>query len=279
MSIKSATVESANVESARATAAPPADRTSTALHLHSSWRSFAGTQGGLVLGHLLAAAESATGQSARTATAHFLAVAPAGSASTTAQIDRRGAGSCSVRTELRTSDGITAAVAQVLTVRRRPTALVDHRASDGEHAVIDPTALDALVLPVDYVPFSQHLDYRPVGDHRPLGGGPLPRLTGWVRLLADVPPLIATAVLLDSFPPSLFATLTSPLSLPTVELTAHLSGTLPTAGSWLLLDQSTLWHDGDLALDDATLTDENGSLVAQCRQTRRVPARGTSTAA
>jgi len=104
MSVKSATVKSAT-----ATAVPPADRTSTALHLHSSWRSFAGTQGGLVLGHLLAAAESATGQSARTATAHFLAVAPAGSASTTAQIDRRGAGSCSVRTELRTSDGITAA--------------------------------------------------------------------------------------------------------------------------------------------------------------------------
>ena len=272
MPIQSATA------TARAMSAPPADPTITPLNLHSSWRSFTGTQGGLVLGHLLAAAEIATGQSARTATAHFLAAAPAGPAGTSAHIDRTGGGTSSVRTELHTGNGITAAVAQVLTVRRRPTALVDHRVTDGEHTRIDPAALDAFHLPVDYVPFSQHLGYRPVGENRPLGAGPLPRLTGWVRLLADVPPLIATAVLLDSFPPSLFATLSSPLSLPTVELTAHLSGTVPSAGTWLLLDQSTLWHDGDLALDDATLTDENGTLVAQCRQTRRVPARGASTA-
>ena len=261
------------IQSATVPARTREDRTTTELTLHPSWRSFAGTQGGLLLGHLLAAAENATGQGARTATAHFLAAAPPGPASTRAQIDRRGSSSCSVRTELQTGDGTTAAVAQVLTVRPRPSALVEHRAADAGPTRVDPAELDPFALPVDYVPFGQHLDYRPVGEHRPLGGGPLPRLTGWVRLLADVPPLVAIAVLLDCLPPSLFATFSQPVSLPTVELTAHLSATVPTAGTWLLLDQSTRWHDGDLALDDATLTDQNGTLVAQCRQTRRVPSR------
>lgn len=79
-----------------------------------------------------------------------------------------------MRTELHTSDCATAAIAQVLTVAKRPAGRVDHRGGRGEHVGVDPRRLDPFHLPVDYVPFSQHLDYRPVGDDRPLGGDPCP---------------------------------------------------------------------------------------------------------
>ncbi len=46
------------------------------LRFDPSWRSFASTQGGLLAGHLLAAAADATGARPRAVTAHYLGGVP-----------------------------------------------------------------------------------------------------------------------------------------------------------------------------------------------------------
>ncbi len=242
------------------------------IDLTDDWRSFVGTQGGRLLGHLLQAAETTAGRPVRTASVQFLGAALPGPATVHTHLDRVGATTTSVRVQLSTQDATTRAVAQILTATRRPDPLVDHRPDPSHPDSSGPDSVERSTLPVDYVPFSRHIEYRPIGSGRLFGAGPQPRLTAWVRLLVDVEPIVATAVLLDALPPSLFAVVSRPINLPTVELTAHLVSPPPPAGTWLLLDQATLWHDGDLALDDASLTDAHGTLIAQCRQTRRIPA-------
>jgi hypothetical protein len=41
----------------------------------------------------------------------------------------------------------------------------------------------------------------------------------------------------------------------------------------VFVDQVTTWADGDVAVDDAELRAEDGSLVARARQTRRLLSR------
>jgi hypothetical protein len=230
-----------------------------------SWRSFRHVQGGLVLGHLLAAAAELTGAAPRAVTAHLLAgVEPVAEARVAAVADRSGT-TGSVRATLR-QGGRVAAVAQVLTLAR---PLVPG-APSAVPAVADGVPF---ALPRDLVPFAEHLSVRALGSTRPLAGGDEPRLTAWVRVDGDLPPLVRLGVLVDALPPSLFAVRTTPLAVPTVELTAHLAGPPPAPGAWVLVDQVTTWADDDVAVDDAELRAEDGSLVARARQTRRLLSR------
>ncbi|SNS75596.1 Acyl-CoA thioesterase [Geodermatophilus saharensis] len=235
------------------------------LTVDPSWRSFTHVQGGLVVGHLLAAAADRAGAAPRAVGAHLLAgVEPSTEVRVETAADRTGT-TGSVRATL-AQGGRVAAVAQVLTlgrpVRPAPPAPV-------------PPVGDGVpfALPRDLVPFAEHLSVRALGATRPLGGGDEPRLTAWVRVDGDLEPLVRLGVLLDALPPSLFAVRTTPLAVPTVELTAHLAGPPPAAGAWVLVDQVTTWVDDDVAVDDAELRAEDGSLVARARQTRRLLAR------
>jgi hypothetical protein len=231
-----------------------------------TWRSFTSTQGGLVIGHLLAAAADLTGAPPRVVTAHLLGgVAPDAEAVVTATADRTGR-TGSVRTELH-QDGALRAVAQVLTsagpasaVREFGSLQPGPRLEDGE----------PFELPRDYVPVAEHTEIRALGSSRPLGGGDEPRLHAWVRIRGELPPLVQLGVLLDALPPSLFAVRTVPAAMPTVELTAHLAGSPPPTGAWVRVDQWTVWTDGEVAVDEVELRALDGSLVARGRQTRRL---------
>ncbi|MGY1672077.1 hypothetical protein [Geodermatophilus sp. SYSU D00710] len=232
------------------------------LTFDPSWRSFTHVQGGLVVGHLLAAAADLTGAAPRAVAAHLLAgVEPATEAHVEAVADRAGT-TGSVRATL-DQGGRVAAVAQVLTLARpvRP----------GAPAPV-PAVADGVpfALPRELVPFAEHLSVRALGTTRPLAGGDEPRLTAWARIDGDLEPLVQLGVLIDALPPSLFAVRTTPLAVPTVELTAHLAGPPPAPGAWVLVDQVTTWVDDDVAVDDAELRAEDGSLVARARQTRRL---------
>ena len=229
------------------------------------WRSFTHVQGGLVVGHLLAAAAEATGAAPRTVSAHLLTgVEPAVPATVGTAADRVGT-TGSVRATLH-QQGRLAAVAQVLTVARplRP----------GAHAPVPPVADGVpFALPRDLVPVADHTSIRALGPSRPLAGGDEPRLTAWVRIDGDLEPLVQLGVLLDALPPSLYAVRTTPAAMPTVELTAHLAGPPPGTGAWVLVDQVTTWADDAVAVDEAQLRAEDGSLVARARQTRRLLSR------
>ena len=245
------------------TLAPSTD----ALVFGPSWRSFTHTQGGLVIGHLLAAAADLAGAAPRAVTAHLLGgVVPDVEAVVTAAADRSGR-TGSVRSELR-QDGALRAVAQVLTSAGTAGPLAETSSPRELPALEDGLPFE---LPRDYVPVAEHTEIRALGPSRPLGGGDEPRLHAWVRIRgAELAPLVQLGVLLDALPPSLFAVRTVPAAMPTVELTAHLAGPPPETGAWVRVDQRTVWADDQVAVDDVELRALDGSLVAGGRQTRRL---------
>lgn len=249
----------------------------------ASWRSFTAVQGGVVLGRLLRAARGTvldrlgTPMAVRSVTAHFLAaVAPDAEVRPEIVPDRLGATS-SVRANAFQGEALRV-VAQVLltapgAVDRPSTPLPGLDLPTG---FVTPAGAEPLELPMDFVPFTRHLEFRAVGLGRPLAGGPEPRLTAWIRPResADLAgPLVQLGVLADALPPSLYAVTTAPAMLPTVEMTLHLVRSVPPVGSWLRVEQWTSWQDAEICIDDATLHDEAGLLVARSRQTRRMPRR------
>ncbi|MGY1813812.1 thioesterase family protein [Blastococcus sp. SYSU D00820] len=239
--------------------------TAPPLRMGPSWRSFAGIQGGVVVGRLMAEAAAATGRPPRVVTAHLLrSVAPDVDTVLAALPDRAGT-TGSVRVELR-QQGALAAVAQVLTLGRPASPVVE--APAGELPAVEDG--EPFALPAELVPIAEHTEIRALGTARPLAGGPEPRLHAWVRIHDEPDPLVRLGALLDALPPSLFAIWRAPVPVPTVELTAHLAGEPPAAGEWVRIDQRTTWRDADLAVDDAELRDVAGRLVARVRQTRRL---------
>ncbi|MGY1721158.1 thioesterase family protein [Blastococcus sp. SYSU DS0552] len=232
-----------------------------------SWRSFTHTQGGLVVGHLLAAAAELAGAPPRAVTAHLLGgVAADVEAVVAATADRLGR-TGSVRSEL-AQDGALRAVAQVLTLARPASPGVEHWPPVELPRVADGVPFE---LPREYVPVAEHTEIRALDASRPLAGGAEPRLHAWVRIRGgELEPLVQLGVLLDALPPSLFAVRTVPAAMPTVELTAHLAGPAPVPGAWVRVDQRTVWCDDDAAVDEVELRAEDGSLVARGRQTRRL---------
>ncbi|PRY47782.1 acyl-CoA thioesterase [Geodermatophilus tzadiensis] len=239
------------------------------LSFDPTWRSFTDTQGGLVVGHLLAAAAAATGSAPRAVTAHLLAgVAADTEAAVEVAPDRAGT-TGSVRATV-SQEGRVRAVAQVLTLARPASAV-----SEAVLPVAGPTVREGVpfALPREFVPIADHTEIRALGASRPLAGGPEPRLHAWVRVDGDLEPLVQLGVLADALPPALFAVRTTPAVMPTVELTAHLAGPPPATGAWVRVDQRLAWADADVAVDDTELRDVDGALVARVRQTRRLPAR------
>lgn len=246
-----------------------------------SWRSFSSVQGGLVVGSLLRAARGLvmdrSGRRAvvRTATAHFLeAVTPDEPVTPEVRLNRLGSTS-SVHAEA-WQGGSLRALAQVL-VTTAPDSGDDATSVVGgvdlPPGFVSPADAVPLALPLDFVPFTGHLEFRAVGPHRPLARGPEPRLTAWIRMRDSAGvagPLVQLGVLADALPPSRYATTTRPAILPTVELTLHLVRSVPPVGAWLRVNQWTSWQDDHVCVDDATLHDEQGRLVARSRQTRRV---------
>ncbi|NEM07522.1 acyl-CoA thioesterase domain-containing protein [Geodermatophilus normandii] len=240
-----------------------------ALVIDPSWRSFTHVQGGLVVGHLLAAAADLAGAVPRSVTAHLLAgVEPGVETAVDAVADRAGT-TGSVRATM-AQDGRVLAVAQVLTLARPASPVTEAVPPPPGPRVRDGVPFE---LPRELVPIADHTEIRALGSSRPLAGGPEPRLSAWVRIDGALAPLVQLGVLLDALPPSLFAVRTTPAAMPTVELTAHLAGPAPETGAWVRIDQVTTWADADVAVDDAELRAVDGSPVARVRQTRRLLSR------
>ncbi|KQS65835.1 thioesterase family protein [Modestobacter sp. Leaf380] len=261
---------------------PPTVDALTTHRWDPTWRSFTAVQGGLVVGTVLQAARDLVARQGppgrevlvRTAATHLLAPVVPDVALVVQAVADRVAATSSIRVEARQGD-VLCAVSQVLVSSAAGAATV------GPVPVptlpvgwVVPSHAEELVLPVDFVPMSQHADFRAVGSGRPLTGGAEPRLTMWTRLRPSAgvtDPLVALGVLVDVLPPSLFAVTTAPVGLPTVELTLHLVGEPPPVGAWVRVDQVVAWSDGWACVDEAALHDEAGRLVASARQTRRLP--------
>lgn len=244
-----------------------------------SWRSFSAVQGGVVLGRLLRAARGAVldraGRPAvvRSATAHFLAaVAPDTEVRPEIRMDRLGATS-SVHARAWQGESLRVVAQVLLTGPVADDATAPLPGVDLPAGFTGPEQAAVMELPPDFVPFTRHLEFRAIGPGRPLAGGSEPRLAAWIRVRASAAPagpLVQLGVLADALPPSRYAVTTTPVILPTVEMTLHLVRAVPPVGAWLRVEQWTSWQDDQVCVDDATLHDEAGRLVARSRQTRRV---------
>ena len=115
------------------------------------------------------------------------------------------------------------------------------------------------------LPILDRLDVRIDPDQARAGQAGAAEVTGWIRLAdgaeADVRSLLLFA---DAFPPSLFGLLGAVGWVPSVELTVHVRSR-PAPG-WVLGRFSTSdLRDGRM-VEDGTLWDSSGELVARSRQ-------------
>ncbi|UYP17900.1 thioesterase family protein [Rhodococcus sp. Z13] len=233
------------------------------VRFDETWRAFDGIHGGLVLAAMLRAASVGTGAVPQSATAHFHHPVRPGPVAPTVRVDRDGR---SPGTTVLLDDS---AVALVRLSRTRTGPEHGPRLDVGA----DPEDFAVLDIPVDFVPFSQHLEIRPVDAARPFAGGAEPGFDVWIRLLPE-PELTGAeraAILLDALPPGLFAVRTTPVPIPTMELTVHFAPAAHTSrGPWYRLRHRTVWWTDDLCVDETELFTAEGDLAAQARQLRRI---------
>ncbi|SOD75059.1 acyl-CoA thioesterase [Jatrophihabitans sp. GAS493] len=239
---------------------------SETVQFDATWRSLAAVHGGVLLGTMMSAAARAADSIPRVISAHLLqAVRPATPMDVTAELDRSGAMG-SVRVEIHQRSRLSV-VARVLTIRGAPA--IDRWPESPPSSVAEGEG-EPFLPPLDLVPVGQHMEVRAIGPNRPLGGGSVPELDAWVRLVDELDPLVQLGIVMDALPPSLLATRTTPLFQPTVEFTAHLSGVIPDPRAWMRVTQRTDWYDGGLAMDEGLVRDGRGATIAQVRQARRV---------
>lgn len=236
-----------------------------------STMSWAGVHGGVVIGRLLAAAQFELGRPPASVTAHLhRAVTPA-EAEITVSTNHTGRSVSSAQATL--AQDRLKATATVLAVAGHDSVAVQWPTGSGSsNSERDPAPdrLARLDMFDDVMPFARHLDIRPLGKHRPLGGGGEPSLRAWIRPVEQIPygPALAV-VLLDALAPSLYATLSEPIAIPSVEFTAHLTA-LEEPGGWFHIRQRTVWSTPSLCVDEAELHAVDGRLLAHSRQLRRI---------
>jgi acyl-CoA thioesterase len=136
-----------------------------------------------------------------------------------------------------------------------------------------PEGCRPLRVPDGLAPFAQHLEARPALRTRPFAGGDRAELMAWLRF-ADGRPVDegGLVVLLDAPPPALYATLTTPVPVPTGQLSIDFTDAL--AGGpvtdWILVRMRTEHAGGGWATDVSSAWTQDGRLLGQARQTRRI---------
>lgn len=123
-------------------------------------------------------------------------------------------------------------------------------------------------------PALRMIDYKPASATLPLqgGAGANADFHVWMRVAEDDAPIDAARALalLDAPAPGLYATVTTPFPIPTVEFTAHLLPALEsTATPWALARMQTVVAAEGYSIDDCELWNEEGELIAMARQLRR----------
>ena len=116
-------------------------------------------------------------------------------------------------------------------------------------------------------PIAERLDYRPVEPAELFSGAP-PEFWCWLRL-RDPRPLDAAvlALYVDAMIPTLFLRATTPVVVPTLDLTVHLRATPPPDYTgWCLAHVRTRTVAEGFAEEDCDIYDESGTLLAQSRQ-------------
>lgn len=229
-----------------------------------TWWSWAGPHGGFVAGLCLRASLPRLGEGRAPRSLHVVFLEPAGEGVLALDATLLREGGSSAVVAVAAGEALRATV-----VGGRPRGESEVQA-EAAPDVPRPEDCADTPLPVDFVPFSQHLRFRFATDARPFASGAAAELVAWVRLVDDVPlDHAALVVLVDAMPPAVYAVAATPVAVPTVDLTVSFTDAPPATG-WVLLRITTRSAAGGWCLDDSEVWDADGRLLARGRQTRRV---------
>ena len=123
-----------------------------------------------------------------------------------------------------------------------------------------------------FLPVGGHLDIRPCGGCFPLTAAAQPWMLAWVSIIPEVAIGPGAAVLMCDLAPGVYPLLSAPVAAPTVEMTVHLCADLSAAPGTApaLASQRNSATSGSWSVDDTSIWDASGRLVAQARQLRRI---------
>ncbi len=249
----------------RDTAVEPDGELAFTCRIEPDWWVVAGPNGGYIGAILSRALASVEGERPlRSLTVQYLRAPNEGPARVEVARERVGR-SVSFLTARLMQDERPAALAMAVLADDRDETLRFDRSDPPE--VPMPEELEPMARPQELPPFGDHFDYRFALGARPFSGGDEALTGGWLRLSEERPLDAAlTVALTDSWPPAVFTTSTSPLAVPTLDLTVHLRGALPRPGDWVLGRFRTRVARAGFLEEDGELWSRDGELLAQSRQ-------------
>lgn len=241
------------------------------IPLDDSWRAFDGVHGGLVVAWLLEEAAKNTDHEPVAITTHFLSPVQPIEAKFATAVERAGRSTSSVRVRLE-QDRVRAHGVVELGV---DTVVRLWSTSADLGGIVPPEDIDRLRIPAEFVPFSTHIDIRPISPDVPGSLGKVPFYETWIRMInPDESSALGSygnaAVLLDALPPGLLATWAVPRPVPTVEMSVHFAPDIRAESEWFHIHHATSWATDAWCVEDTTLRTRDGLLVAQARQSRRI---------
>jgi acyl-CoA thioesterase len=234
------------------------------------WWSWSGPHGGLLASLLLETASTIAGADRlpRVLTVQLLSSSQSEDCELEATVLRDG-GSSSVVVASLTAPGAPVLATGTLISARPQTP-------SGRYEAVPPPDVPSAddlpdtPLPVEFVPFSQHVDFRFATPARPLSRGDTAELVAWLRLKsAGIYGPAELTVLSDAMPPALYAVTHQPVAVPSVELSVMFTEATPVQG-WVLVRISSRTAHHGWCVEDCDVWSAAGELLAQSRQSRRV---------
>ncbi|MGK8506156.1 acyl-CoA thioesterase [Nocardia asiatica] len=238
--------------------------------VHPSWRGWTGPHGGVIAALLVEVARSAATEPLPVRALDLRFSGRPTDGELTFHATEHVVGRSTVALEVRAEqDGSPIAAASVTLGRTVRTGVEDYAGTPAPR-VPAPESCAPFALPPEIVPVGAHFDIRPAAGPLPLTGAGERMMCAWIALVPEMPADAAVlAILADALPPAVFPTLRAPVAIPTVALSMHLHAE-PTGDLPVLVRAVNASTGGGWSVDDTSIWDRGGRLLASARQTRRV---------
>ncbi len=235
-----------------------------------SWRGWTGPHGGVIAALLIEVARAAAAEPLPVRAVDLRFLGRPTEDLLTFRVAEHAVGRSTVVLEVYADQGGNPVAGASVTLGRTVASDVADYTGAPAPRVPDPESCAPFALPPEIVPASAHFTIRPAAGPLPLTAAEEPMMCAWIGLVPELPAnAAALAILADALPPAVFPTLRAPVAIPTVTLSMHLHEA-PTGDFPVLVRTANASTGGGWSVDDTSISDRNGRLLASARQTRRV---------